>query len=1020
MPEWYNWRQILQRPGQETSTIGDKPNEYSYQLEVPEFKIPTVTNSEYSIEKGLATRKARDVYDAAYKEYLEQHPSQTSVGYNPYIGTQYNPEVQRQQAAHLYAQNKSGYYASDPTAPYKESDRKFAKFSEGVLGTMLFAPELAYGLGGAALRIGGGMAGGAVGGYVGSEAGKALDNTFKTNFWQPTLGTVGGLWGWGKGARLGYNAGLKGIQFGASKGFVPHDWVASQHMKLDALRDVGLNWGPVATKVATDNNSTVVSQTGVPASKPLQINEPTIKLYRATGTSGNFTPSPDGTAEFAGQWFTNDPDKVWWYGENALKSARRAGVENPIELQVVDVPKSQLESYRASNIIKDRSDIEFEPEDFLIPLSMPRKRTPLNLTGNIFADMRVGLPQIDRLPYQTPKVFRGFETQKSFASDIPVITRENAASITDAQWDAAYNEAIRSGNIAEAQRLRDLHFVTKTPDNRLIDGNNNPHLVWHGSPENWTVFDDWKRGTEDVIYFSTDKSYADQFTIPRKNWKVGMIPNKSSRSFYLYGKNPLDIGTDMDSQLVQETMRSAWLNGENPDSVYGLDAWAPNMPLRQSNGIELGVLRRNQMKLSDPITYNDSGQIIPLSKRDDFGNPDIRYSLNYDLPREQIPLWKRMPQIMRVAQSDLEKMNPYHVLNVEEYNKTFGKSLKAIPFRTNIGGSKLLSRKDFIEHLKQTRNNGPSDNLERVGGIYDIVNDQVVLPTDAPSSGAYHEFLHQGMYGERNPQVTRWRIGQLLDPEKIKHLNPRQLAYVTSELESPVYFRQNGENLGIKVGDYYPGDEVFDKLLEEKGLFGSPVYAKRNTSEEKQLFWRALNGTLFGTIPLIGLSRLPQKEKQGGIIKGQNGFLNTWQKAYNSKFGKGLRDFMFGKDNDLSDEEYLEKYGYNKPVGGIGILGALVAPEWEGLEIPEITAQHIGNQGKVLRWLESGNSKMLKVPVKETSKKVSNWQKFLKLSQQEQDDFVRRWNGESFQGFATLKGDEKALNRFRSWINSRK
>ena len=160
--------------------------------------------------------------------------------------------------------------------------------------------------------------------------------------------------------------------------------------------------------------------------------------------------------------------------------------------------------------------------------------------------------------------------------------------------------------------------------------------------------------------------------------------------------------------------------------------------------------------------------------------------------------------------------------------------------------------------------------------------------------------------------------------------------------------------------------------------------------------------------------------RSGGIIKGQNGFLNTWQKAYNSKFGKGLRDFMFGKDRDLTDEEYFEKYGYNKPVGGIGILGALVAPEWEGLEIPEITAQHIGNQGKVLRWFESGNSKMLKVPVKETSKKVSNWQRFLKLSQQEQDDFVRRWNGESFQGFSTLKGDKQSLSKFRSWINSRK
>jgi hypothetical protein len=36
-----------------------------------------------------------------------------------------------------------------------------------------------------------------------------------------------------------------------------------------------------------------------------------------------------------------------------------------------------------------------------------------------------------------------------------------------------------------------------------------------------------------------------------------MIPTKSSRSFYLYGKEPLDIGTDMDSQLVQEKMRQA-------------------------------------------------------------------------------------------------------------------------------------------------------------------------------------------------------------------------------------------------------------------------------------------------------------------------------------------------------------------------------------------------------------------------------------------------------------------------------
>lgn len=33
------------------------------------------------------------------------------------------------------------------------------------------------------------------------------------------------------------------------------------------------------------------------------------------------------------------------------------------------------------------------------------------------------------------------------------------------------------------------------------------------------------------------------------------------------------------------------------------------------------------IKLSDPITYDDSGNIIPLSKRDNFSKSDIRYAL---------------------------------------------------------------------------------------------------------------------------------------------------------------------------------------------------------------------------------------------------------------------------------------------------------------------------------------------------------------------------------------------------------
>jgi len=452
-------------------------------------------------------------------------------------------------------------------------------------------------------------------------------------------------------------------------------------------------------------------KTGVSAlrSKSLHINEPTIRLYRATGTSGNFTPSPDGTAEFAGQWFTNDPDKVWWYGENALKSARRAGVENPIELQVVDVPKSQLESYRASNIIKDRSDIEFEPEDFLIPLSMPRKRTPLNLTGNIFADMRVGLPE-------NHKILQERTISDAERLGISKSMRSNPKALEDPyywgyqQWNQRYNAAVESGNMEEAQRLRDLHFKIKTPDNKIVDYKENPHKVYHGSPENWYIFDDSKRGIDDVIYFSTDKAYADQYTIPRSQWQKGMIPTKSSREFYLYGKEPINVGSDMYYGSVQDELIHNWANGLNADSVYGLDAITN--PLNQSSGVEFGVLRRNQFKLTKPITKTNTGEIIPIVKRDNFRNPDIRY-------------------------------------------------------------------------------------------------------------------------------------------------------------------------------------------------------------------------------------------KQGGIIKGQNGFLNIWQKAYDSKFGKGLRDFMFGKDKDLSDEEYLEKHGHNKPVGGLGpfVEMTTIGPVSDFSGVSNIVKGTFGNGG---------------------------------------------------------------------------
>ena len=78
------------------------------------------------------------------------------------------------------------------------------------------------------------------------------------------------------------------------------------------------------------------------------------------------------------------------------------------------------------------------------------------------------------------------------------------------------------------------------------------------------------------------------------------------------------------------------------------------------------------------------------------------------------------------------------------------------------------------------------------------------------------------------------------------------------------------------------------------------------------------------------------KFKNGGIIKLQpGGLMGLWHKAYDSKLGHGIRTAMFGKDYNLSDEEYQQKYGYAKPVIGTPMLpGKTSMNVFEGIEGP--------------------------------------------------------------------------------------
>lgn len=154
-------------------------------------------------------------------------------------------------------------------------------------------------------------------------------------------------------------------------------------------------------------------------------------------------------------------------------------------------------------------------------------------------------------------------------------------------------------------------------------------------------------------------------------------------------------------------------------------------------------------------------------------------------------------------------------------------------------------------------------------------------------------------------------------------------------------------------------------------------------------------------------------DKQGGILKAQHGILTPWYKAYNSKFGKGVRTLMFGKDYDLSDEEYVQKYGYAKPITGTGMLpGKTSMNPFEGVE--NLVKGSFGTGTKYNSGLQAMKTKAASKLVE--PKATSNWDKFLKKSLDEQNKIVKYWD-ERYSTMRQLQANQKQFKRFVSWIN---
>jgi len=255
-------------------------------------------------------------------------------------------------------------------------------------------------------------------------------------------------------------------------------------------------------------------------------------------------------------------------------------------------------------------------------------------------------------------------TYDRFGRSIPLSKRFNKGNkdIRYSLKDSDYMAAVEAGDMKTAQRMVDEAAkewgAVSVHRDFGVRKDGMPTTLYHGTPRyGFTVFEPHRPGQidgTDSIFMATDASTAPGYQYGRSGGKPGIYKLYARMERPLIvdcgGLDAMDIHLDDYSKrhildLVRRYVKEGWesvdtkkqtnfssdqimfaaLKSGEYDGVifkYVKDGYYNN-----DLTTAVGVFDSNQVKSADPVTYDDTGNVIPLSKRFDSSNDDIRYSL---------------------------------------------------------------------------------------------------------------------------------------------------------------------------------------------------------------------------------------------------------------------------------------------------------------------------------------------------------------------------------------------------------
>lgn len=207
-------------------------------------------------------------------------------------------------------------------------------------------------------------------------------------------------------------------------------------------------------------------------------------------------------------------------------------------------------------------------------------------------------------------------------------TGEAPAVAAGNDQDADYQTAVENGDMETARRM--VEEAAKAAGYDL-------HL-YHGSRKGggFTVFRDWQ-------YFTGSRKYAERYQERGNPDSLYEVFARSDRMFDTRNAEAAELFEQHRGEYgmgeLQENGLPDWTDGydisemiEENELDYDGVILDEGGDLVDGEPVSRGpsyILRKsNQVKSAEPVTYDDDGEVIPLSKRFDRRKSDIRFSLN--------------------------------------------------------------------------------------------------------------------------------------------------------------------------------------------------------------------------------------------------------------------------------------------------------------------------------------------------------------------------------------------------------